>query len=95
MVDNYNRLVLAGDAMLGQLREGLEELGKPTTLVFFGDHRPTIPGASEPGGDRHTPYVILRQGPSCEAHAATGQNVDLTPAQLHHAILDQMRTGPA
>ncbi len=87
MVANYNRLVLAGDAMLGQLREGLETLGRPTTLVFFGDHRPTIPGASDPGGDRHTPYAILRFGQSQGAATKPGKREDLTPAQLHHTIL--------
>ena len=87
MVDNYNQLVLAGDAMLGQLQDGLEALGKPATLVFFGDHRPTIPGASDPGGEKHTPYVILRVGH--EVGEGEGERRrDLTPAQLHQAILD-------
>lgn len=88
MVDNYNRHVLAGDAMLGRLREGLAELGRPVTLVFFGDHRPTIPGASDPGGDRHTPYVILKTGAAEKTSEERSERRDLTPAQLHQAILD-------
>lgn len=88
MVDNYNQLVLAGDAMLGRLQTGLEALGKPATLVFFGDHRPTIPGASDPGGDKHTPYVILRVGHEVGEEAEEERRRDLTPAKLHQAILD-------
>ena len=88
MVDNYNRHVLAGDAMLGRLREGLAELGRPATLVFFGDHRPTIPGASDPGGDRHTPYVILKTASGQHTSKEPPERRDLTPAQLHRAILD-------
>lgn len=88
MVDSYKRLVRAGDAMLGQLRDGLNELGRPATLVFFGDHRPTIPGASDPGGDKHTPYVILRCGNHEASAPDKSQRRDLTPAQLHKAIID-------
>ncbi|MEM9084387.1 MAG: LTA synthase family protein [Pseudomonadota bacterium] len=88
MVDNYNRLVRASDAMLGQLLDGLNALGKPATLVFFGDHRPTIPGASDPGGDKHTPYAIVQFGKDRPLSEPCNQPVDLTPAQLHHVIMD-------
>ncbi|MEM7688732.1 MAG: LTA synthase family protein [Pseudomonadota bacterium] len=88
MVENYNSLVLAGDAMLGQLLDGMAELEKPATLVFFGDHRPTIPGASDPGGDKHTPYVIVQPGRGDSEARKASERVDLTPAQLHQAILD-------
>ena len=89
MIGNYNRLVLAGDAMLGQLMDGLDRLDRPVTLVFFGDHRPTIPGASAPGGDRHTPYVIVPSGSRCSEPSQPPERVDLTPARLHEAILDR------
>jgi len=87
MIANYNRLVSAGDAMLGQLLDGLADLDRPATLVFFGDHRPTIPGASNPGGDKHTPYVIARLGGSTLQNADPVGDQDLTPAQLHEATL--------
>lgn len=83
---NYTRLVAAGDAMLGQLREGLQKIGKPALLVFFGDHRPSIPGASMPGDDRHTPYVIMRINSAGALQPADPCRADITPAQLHHAI---------
>ena len=87
-LNHYNRLVHAGDSMLGQLCAGLSDLQRPALLVFFGDHRPSIPGLSVPGGDRHTPYVIVKfdavgrvvQGNNCRR--------DITPAQLHSAILN-------
>lgn len=87
-IANYNRLVCAGDRMLGQLREGIAQLARPAILVFFGDHRPSIPGVSIPGGERHTPYVIVKF--DAEGRIVTGSNrrIDVTPAQLHHAILD-------
>ena len=87
LVAHYNRLVQAGDSMLGQLCDGIAELGKPALLAFFGDHRPSIPGASMPGGDRHTPYAVLRFDAAGRAISGGNQRKDLTPAQLHHAIL--------
>ncbi|MEM7701077.1 MAG: LTA synthase family protein [Pseudomonadota bacterium] len=90
MVANYNRRVEASDAMLGQLLDSVAELGRPATLVFFGDHRPTIPGASDPGGDKHTPYVIVQSG-----QHAPAERRDLSPAQLHQAILDRALGAPA
>lgn len=84
MVANYNRRVDASDAMLGRLMDRLSELDRPATLVFFGDHRPTIPGASDPGGDKHTPYVILQFGEEARA-----ERRDLTPAQLHEVIVQR------
>jgi hypothetical protein len=90
LIRNYNRLVGAGDTMLAQLRDGLAALRRPALLVFFGDHRPSIPGASEPGGARHTPYVILQFGADGQTLAGDSQRVDLTPAQLHHAILGML-----
>jgi len=73
--------------MLGQLRDGIAALGKPALLAFFGDHRPSIPGASMPGGDRHTPFAVLRFDAAGRVIPGGSQRKDLTPAQLHHAIL--------
>lgn len=93
LVEGYMRLVRHGDAMLAALREGLAALRRPALLVFFGDHRPSIPGASVPPpegaqGRRHTPYVMLQIG--ADGQTITGENrrVDLSPAGLHHAVLD-------
>jgi hypothetical protein len=82
----YLPLVRNSDAMLASLVKGMGGLGRPSMLVFFGDHRPSIPGLSQPGGDRHTPYVVLRfdaQGRPVSGDAAPR---DLTPAQLHHSL---------
>ncbi|KPF90555.1 capsular biosynthesis protein [Novosphingobium sp. AAP83] len=87
LTDGYMRLVRNSDAMLLTLRDGLAALGRPATLVFYGDHRPSIPGVSVPGAARHTPYVILRFDAGGQIVPGEGQRVDLTPAQLHHAVL--------
>lgn len=93
-VDAYRIGVERSDAMLGTLREGLAALGRPALLVFFGDHRPSIPGATNPEGDRDTPYVILRIGAD-GWHSGDGQPTDVTPAGLHHAVLAALAASPA
>lgn len=83
----YIELVRRSDAMLARLSRELANLGRPATLVFFGDHRPSIPGIAEPGGDLHTPYVILRFDSEGQPLPGTTTAQDLTPADLHHTIL--------
>lgn len=87
LVPGYLRLVRKGDAMLADLTRQLGELGKPALLVFFGDHRPSIPGAAMPGGDRHTPYVMVRLDGAGQFVPGDNRRVDLTPAALHHEVL--------
>lgn len=88
LVAGYMRLVRRGDAMLKALTDGLAALGRPALLVFFGDHRPSIPGASVPGGPRHTPYVMVRVDSRGRIVPGDNRRIDLSPAQLHHAVLD-------
>lgn len=95
LVGSYLRLVSHSDAMLTALVDGLAAIGRPALLVFFGDHRPSIPGASMPGGVRHTPYVMLRTDGAGHVIAGANRRQDLTPAGLHHAILDAVLGPPA
>lgn len=88
LCQSYLRLVRNSDAMLTALHEGLAGSGRPATLVFFGDHRPSIPGICVPGGDRHTPYVIVRYDASGQVVRGEERRCDLTPAELHHTVLD-------
>lgn len=88
LVEGYRELVGKSDAMLSELTDGLAALERPAMLVFFGDHRPSIPGASEPGGPRHTPYVVLRFDASGQVVPGANSRRDITPAALHHAILE-------
>jgi hypothetical protein len=74
------------DALLEDLIMMLSASGRSAVLAFFGDHRPSIPGVVEPGGDRHTPYVLMRF--DAGGSVTTSRQADLTPAELHHAILD-------
>lgn len=84
---SYMRLVQNGDAMLATLIERLGALAQPALLVFFGDHRPSIPGATAPGGERHTPYLMVRLDATGQIVRDVNLQADLTPAGLHHAVL--------
>jgi len=90
-IDSYMRHLRSSDAMLSGLIDRLRHTGQPAMLVFFGDHRPSIPGITEPGGPRHTPYVVLRFAASGEIVTGENQRIDLTPDDLHRTILDCMR----
>lgn len=94
LVHGYLRLLRNSDAMLAALQARLAELGRPAMLVFFGDHRPSIPGASTPGGARHTPYVMIRFDAAGRVAPGDNREVDLSPAELHHAMLDVVLGSP-
>lgn len=83
----YVRHVRSSDKMLDGLIDRLANARRSALLVFFGDHRPSMPGITEPGGPRHTPYVMLRFSADGRISAGANQRTDLTPAELHHAIL--------
>lgn len=89
----YLALLRRSDAMLARLLEVLPRLGRPVTLCFFGDHRPSIPGISEPGQERHTPYVLMRFASDGTPLKGASADQHVTPAELHHAILDAIRLG--
>lgn len=100
LMGGYLRLARKGDAMLTTLTARLGALKRPALLVFFGDHRPSIPGLTEPpvagqDGGRHTPYVMLRIDGQGRAVPGDHRRMDLTPAGLHHAILDAVLGEPA
>ena len=84
----YLRLVQNSDAMLARLIGFAREHDRPVTLCFFGDHRPSIPAVSEPGPERHTPYVVVSFAADGAVMRGNGIEADLTPAQLHHLLLD-------
>jgi len=90
LADGYLHLVKGSDAMLTTLMTDLAGLGRPAMLVFFGDHRPSIPGISMPGGERHTPYVMVRFDGAGNTVPGERRTAHLTPADLHHAILDAL-----
>lgn len=87
LVRRYLHLVRNSDAMLQTLMAKLAMLGRPAMLVFFGDHRPSIPGVSIPGGDRHTPYVMVRFDAEGRSLRRRLSDRDMTPAELHHSIV--------
>lgn len=89
----YLRLVRNSDDMLARLLDELCRLKRPVILCFFGDHRPSIPNHSEPGDQKHTPFVVVRfdeNGRPMRSGEASG---DMTPALLHHEVLAAVRSG--
>ncbi|WP_245656715.1 LTA synthase family protein [Sphingomonas asaccharolytica] len=86
-LDAYLGRLRSSDAMLGDLIQYLSTDGRPALLVFFGDHRPSIPGVTAPGGARHTPYVVVRFDVGGQIVTGDSAAADLTPATLHHLIL--------
>ncbi|MDR6151812.1 hypothetical protein QE358_003759 [Sphingomonas sp. SORGH_AS742] len=87
-LEAYLHHVRNSDAMLSDLMDHLANSGRTALLIFFGDHRPSIPGAIEPGPVRHTPYVMLRFAQDTQILSA--EPTDLTPDALHHAILQMV-----
>jgi hypothetical protein len=94
-LDAYLGRLRSSDAMLGDLIQYLSADGRPALLVFFGDHRPSIPGVTAPGGARHTPYVVVRFDAGGQVLEGESAAVDLTPAALHHLILRCVQPGVA
>lgn len=86
-LDAYLRRLRSSDAMLGDLVQHLSTDGRPALLVFFGDHRPSIPGVTAPGGARHTPYVVVRFDAGGRILKGESAAIGLTPAALHHLVL--------
>jgi hypothetical protein len=89
--DGYLRHLQSSDAMLTALIEHLSGAGKSALLVFFGDHRPSIPGVIAPSSARHTPYVMIRFSADGQILGGADRRVDLRPDELHHTILDCVR----
>lgn len=83
----YLRLLRRSDDLLVRLLAELPQLGRPVTLCFFGDHRPSIPVVSVPGGDRHTPYVIVKFDSAGNPVLGPDPASTLTPAELSGEIL--------
>lgn len=95
LLQSYLRLVRRSDAMLSTLLSQLAALERPALLVFFGDHRPSIPGVTAPGGARHTPYVVMRLDGDGSLIRDGNRRADLTPADLHHVVLDTLLGAPS
>lgn len=92
-LDGYKSHMENADKMLKTLDLAFRASGKRTLFAFFGDHQPSLPGAVTPKAPRRTPYFIARYGtaPATQPTPPT----DLTPAQLHDAILHLIAPGPA
>lgn len=73
------------DAMIGDMIKALDTGERSALLVFFGDHRPSIPPALSPTAERSTPFFVIPfSKETSDTKAATAHT--LTPAQLHTII---------
>jgi hypothetical protein len=73
------------DQMIGDIIRALATGKRSALLVFFGDHRPSIPPALSPTTERSTPYFVIPfSKEKSDTRDATART--LTPAQLHALI---------
>ncbi|GFE96998.1 LTA synthase family protein [Gluconobacter sp. Gdi] len=86
----WNHHAHNGDALLESLNRTLQECGRPAHLIFFGDHRPSIPGYVHPAPVRSTPFISLTY--NIEKAAAPATACTITPAELHDVILKKLST---
>lgn len=90
---HYLRHVANSDQMLLNLIHDLSGQKRRTLLVFFGDHRPSIPGIITPGPVRDVPYAVI-SFPLAE-NASPPAPIGRTPAQLHALIAALASQPPA
>ncbi|OAJ66857.1 LTA synthase family protein [Gluconobacter cerinus] len=88
----WERHAQNGDALLGSLDRILRDCGRPAHLIFFGDHRPSIPGYVTPSKIRSTPFISL----SYHNHEKSTlfADINIKPAELHRSILGKYKTNP-
>lgn len=86
----WERHAQNGDALLGSLDRTLRDCGRPAHLIFFGDHRPSIPGYVTPSKIRSTPFISL----SYHNHGKSTffADINIKPAELHRSILGKYKT---
>lgn len=82
----WERHAQNGDALLGSLDRTLRDCGRPAHLIFFGDHRPSIPGYVTPTKIRSTPFISL----SYHIHEASApcKQSTIPPSELQNMILN-------
>ena len=85
----WERHAQNGDALLGSLDRTLRDCGRPAHLIFFGDHRPSIPGYVTPSKMRSTPFISL----SYNTHETDDfpSVSKIIPAELHNLILKKFK----
>ena len=79
--------VQTGDRLLVSLNKTLEARKQNALLVFFGDHRPSVPGQIMPGREKHTPFIIKRFSSTGTQSHTLATPCAYTPAGLHRLIV--------
>jgi phosphoglycerol transferase MdoB-like AlkP superfamily enzyme len=86
-VERYVHHLRNADRMIDHLVKGLETIGRPAVLAFYGDHVPTMPELADPFPDPRTDYFVmgLRQG-----GWLAGEQRDCALHDLADVILDTL-----
>nr|WP_237442516.1 LTA synthase family protein [Saccharibacter sp. 17.LH.SD] len=85
-LDTWYQHAMNSDRMLNELDEALCNCGQDACLVFFGDHRPSIPEVVNPGAERGTPYIVRRYSSKDVPPPLTGY-ID-EPSDIYQFVLD-------
>jgi phosphoglycerol transferase MdoB-like AlkP superfamily enzyme len=72
------------DRMIASLVGGIERMGRPAVLAFYGDHVPTMPELADPFPDPRTDYFVMG---FTEGRWVGGSRRDLELHQLPDLIL--------
>lgn len=76
------------DRMLNTLDIALRDCGREACLVFFGDHRPSIPGLVEPVAQRSTPFIVRHYHADGVLPWSNGHSV--VPRDLYQCVCDMV-----
>ncbi|TXL75688.1 LTA synthase family protein [Vineibacter terrae] len=86
-VDRYVYHLRNADRMIAHLIAGIERLGRPAVLAFYGDHVPTMPELADPFPDPRTDYFVM----GCRDGAwLPGQPRDCALHEMADTILDAL-----
>ncbi len=58
-VEQYVHHLHNADRMIARLVAGIENLGRPAVLAFYGDHVPALPALADPFPDPRTDYFVM------------------------------------
>lgn len=87
-LETWYQHAVNSDRMLNTVDITLRDCGHEACLVFFGDHRPSIPGLVEPQTERSTPFVVRRYHTKGVLPWSNGHIV--VPKDLYECVCDMV-----
>jgi hypothetical protein len=88
-VDQFVYHLKNADRMVGSLIQGIERLGRPAVLAFYGDHVPTMPQLADPFPDPRTDYFVM--GFTESRWLGDGSRRDLELHELPDLVLEVLQ----